>query len=109
MNIIPIVRENDMTKGETLLKSLRKKYGAKPFTKYDARRIYPASGSYINEVFKRAKKLGILKPAVKCKTAYRIDPDPSGRLWCSLDNKPYDESVCPTIAELIEVLREEGA
>lgn len=92
-------------KGSGLIETLRKVYGDKPFTKYEARKVYPAPSDYIDEVFRKAARLRILKPSEKCvcKPAYRIDPDESGRLTCSIDGKPYEESICPTITELIEL------
>jgi len=87
-----------------MIEALRRTYRDKPFTKYEARQIYNAPSDYVTKVFKMAKELGILKPAEKCvcRPAYRIDPDESGRLRCSLDNKPYEDSICPTFERLIE-------
>lgn len=38
-------------KGEDLIDILRKTFGNKPFTKYDARTVYYANSKYINEIF----------------------------------------------------------
>jgi hypothetical protein len=90
-------------KGETLIKRLRERYGPGPVTIYSAKSVYNAPDRYIKEVFKKAVEVGILKRTQKCKTAYMIDPDPKGSLVCSLDQgKPYEESICPIVEELIE-------
>jgi hypothetical protein len=96
-------------KGETLIKRLREEYGVGPVTKYNAKSIYPANSKYIDAVFKKATEVGILKPTKKCRTAYVIDPDPTGKLVCSLQpNKPYEESICPIVEELIECAVKNG-
>ena len=91
-------------KGEGLIDILRRTFKNKPFTKYDARTVYYANSKYINEIFEQWIKLGILKPDRKCecKPAYRLDPNTEGELWCSIDDEPFDESICPILARLAE-------
>lgn len=85
-----------------MLEKLRREFGGEPFTTYDARRVYEASGKFVKEVFGKAQKFSILKPAEKCVPALRFDPDESNNLMCGIDKKPYEVSVCPSIEKLIE-------
>jgi hypothetical protein len=91
-------------KGEGLLKALRRAYGDKPFTLYEARSLRGDSARYVRKVFEKWMEVGILKEDKKCtcRPAYRIDPDESGRLLCPIDNEPYEQSACPTVERLIE-------
>jgi hypothetical protein len=89
-------------KGETLLERWRREYGSEPVTKHRLRKLGEYPSDYVEEVIALGKEAGIVKDDVVVKKArgYRIDPVDG--LACPIDRKPYDDSVCVKLEELID-------